>query len=396
MKILVIHEIEWIDKVIFEPHHLSEILSMQGNDVFVIDCAAPNPKRIVEGLNTRIMPKFCRVYEKCHVTLIRPPSLLITGLNRLTYFFSCKDVIKKIILEEKIQVVLLYGAITNGIQTIQICRENNIPVIYRLLDISHGLISLPIVKQVGKRLESKVIKNSDLVLTTTKDLRRYAIKMGGEERKIEIFPLGVNLQEFKPMEKSMELKKKICIENEDRVIIFVGTVYKFAGLEMLINNFQMFKNKVKFIIVGGGPDLDRINSLIKTKGLENKIITTGFVDQRDVARYIAFADICINPFDINYVTDRILPTKILEYLACKKPVLSTPLKGTKELLLDGKYGVTYSKQNNFVFNLDHMLNNKEELNNLGEKGYSYVTKNHDWSHLTEKLFHIFEKIISTK
>ena len=41
MKILIVHEIDWIKKVPFEPHHLAEILSTKNNDVYVVDCAEP-------------------------------------------------------------------------------------------------------------------------------------------------------------------------------------------------------------------------------------------------------------------------------------------------------------------------------------------------------------------
>ena len=157
MKILIIHEIDWEKKVIFEPHHLAELFSIQGHDIFIIDCAQPNSKDFIKGMHTRTLTNYSRVYENANITLIRPASFLVKGLNRITHFFSCKKIIKKIIQEEKIDSIFLYGSITNGIQTIQVAQEKNIPVIYRLLDISHGLINIPIVKQIAKKLESKVI-----------------------------------------------------------------------------------------------------------------------------------------------------------------------------------------------------------------------------------------------
>ena len=42
MNILIIHEIDWIKKVPFEPHHLAELFSLQGNIVYVIDCQEPD------------------------------------------------------------------------------------------------------------------------------------------------------------------------------------------------------------------------------------------------------------------------------------------------------------------------------------------------------------------
>jgi len=157
LKILIVHEIEWINKVLFEPHHLAELFSLQNHQIYVIDCAMPDTKNIIKGLRTRIVPNCSRIYEDANVTLVRPPSLLVKGLNRLTHFFSCKRVIKKIIEQNNIDVVLLYGAATNGIQTIKIAQQKHIPVIYRLLDISHGLVKIPIARQLAKNFEKKGI-----------------------------------------------------------------------------------------------------------------------------------------------------------------------------------------------------------------------------------------------
>ena len=395
MNILIVHEIDWLNKVIFEPHHLAELFSMQGHQVFVIDCAEPNSKDFIKGMYTRIIPNYFRVYNDANITIIRPSSLLVKGVNRITHFLSCKKIIEKTIHEKKIDIILLYGAITNGIQTIQVAQKKNIPVIYRLLDISHGLINIPIIKHIAKRLENKVIKNANLVLTTTKDLRRYAIEMGARENNVEMFPLGVNFQDFKPMKKSLELKKELGIEEKNHVIIFVGTLYTFAGLELLIKKYSSFERNTKIIIIGGGPNFNRIKSLVQSKKLEKHVILLGFIPQNQIAKYIALADICINPFEINYVTNRILPTKILEYFACGKPVLSTPLRGTKELLPNEGYGIIYSESNNFVETLSNFLQDKNKLEKLGNLGYSYVKEIHDWEILTDKLLEKFQVIIKT-
>ena len=52
MKILIIHEIDWEEKVIFEPHHLAELFSIQGHEIFVIDCAQPNTNLFRKGAVT--------------------------------------------------------------------------------------------------------------------------------------------------------------------------------------------------------------------------------------------------------------------------------------------------------------------------------------------------------
>ena len=101
----------------------------------------------------------------------------------------------------------------------------------------------------------------------------------------------------------------------------------------------------------------------------------------------------INSFEINKITDRIIPIKILEYLACGKPVLSTPLKGTIDLLPKEDFGIIYSQYDSFVENLSDLLTNTEKLEELGNKGLDYVIKNHDWNILADSLLKKFENLI---
>ena len=396
MNILIIHEIDWINKVIFEPHHLSELFSKSGHNVFVIDCPDTQNKNIRSGLKTEIISNYSRIYDDASITLIHPPSILIKGLNRISHFLSCKKIIKQTILENKIDIILLYGAITNGIQTIQIAKELKIPVVYRLLDISHGLVKIPIAKNLAKKYENKVLLNSIKVLATTPDLSRYAIEMGAKKESVESFHLGINTRDFKPLEKDMVFAKSLGISNVDNVIVFIGTIYPFAGLIELVSDFEKIEEQnpnTKLLIVGGGPSYNKLQKLVNKKKLESKIILTNFKPQKEIPKYISLADICINPFQINYLTNRILPTKILEYFACGKPVLSTPLAGTKELLSDEKYGILYSSSEDFAKTLSTLLLNKDRLQKLGKQACEYAQKNHDWKILSDQLLGKFYTLL---
>ena len=395
LNILIIHEIDWINKVVFEPHHLSELFSKSGHDVFVIDCQDTKNKNIISGFKTKIIHDYSRIYDDASITLIHPPSILIKGLNRISHFFSCKKIIKKIIVEKKIDLILLYGAITNGIQTIKIAKELKVPVVYRLLDISHGLVKIPIVRNLAKQCEIQVLSNATCVLATTPDLSRYAIEMGSHEKSVESFPLGINTYDFRIIEKNLDLAKSLGISENDDVIVFIGTIYPFAGLLELISDFDIIEKihpNAKLLIVGGGPSYNELQKLVVKKKLNSKVILTNFKPQKELLQYISLADICINPFQINYLTNRILPTKILEYFACGKPVLSTPLFGTKELLPDEKYGILYSNSEDFAKTLSTLLLDKDRLEQLGKQAFEYVQKNHDWEILSERLLTKFSTL----
>ncbi|MEK6947079.1 MAG: glycosyltransferase family 4 protein [Nanoarchaeota archaeon] len=396
MNILIIHEIDWIKKVPFEPQHLAELFSLKNNDVFVVYCAAPDFSQIISGLFTTITKNYSRLYDHASITLIRPRSILVKGLNRLTHFLTCKKIIKKIISENNIDIILLYGVATNGIQSIQLSNEMHIPLVFRCLDVAHELVKIPILHNLTKKYEKLVINNATKVLSTTPELVRYTKEMGANENS-DYFPLGINPQFFKPVLKIQSLMQQLGLKNSDKVIGFIGTVYPFAGLDFLINNFHILKNEIqgiKFLIIGGGPDFVRIKSLIKQLHLGNDIIMTGFVKQEKLFEYVSLFDICVNPFVVNNITDRIIPTKILEYMACGKPVLSTPLRGTVELLPNENFGIVYSPLSEFITSLVKLFQNQEKLNKLGNNGFLYIEKNHCWDKLSDDLLIIFQDIVS--
>jgi glycosyltransferase involved in cell wall biosynthesis len=396
MNILIIHEIDWLKKVIYEPHHLAELFSMKGHNVFVIDCREPDAKSLIDGFHTSTITNFNRVYKNASITLFRLPSLLIKGLNRATYFLACQNIIKKIVQENKIDIIWLYGLASNGMQSVKVAKEFNLPIIQRQLDVSHELVRIPLLKQLTRKCEKFVTSNVSKVLCGARPLIDYTIEMGAKEENVEYFPLGFDPQTFKPMAKDQHLAHKLGISDNDKVILFVGTIYEFSGLENIIQNFETIKSKVKeikFLIVGGGLDFEKIKSLVNKKKLQSDVILTNFKPQHEIPKFISLADVCINSFEINKITDRIIPIKILEYLACGKPVLSTPLKGTIDLLPKEDFGIIYSQYDSFVENLSELLTNTEKLEELGNKGLDYVIKNHDWNILADSLLKKFENLI---
>jgi len=85
MNILIVHEIDWFKKVIFEPHHLAELFS-KNNKIFVIDCKESDVKNLSKSIRTQIIKDTHRIYDDASITVIHPPSILLKGFNRFTHF----------------------------------------------------------------------------------------------------------------------------------------------------------------------------------------------------------------------------------------------------------------------------------------------------------------------
>lgn len=388
MRILFVHEVDWVKKVVFEIHHLSEILSIQGHQVYAIDCRDHDPRYIAEAIRTKVIQNFRRVYETAAITLIRPASISLPLLSRISTKMNFSHILSGVIRTHNIDIIILYSAPTNGSETIRIAKKFGIPVIFRSIDVLHGLVDYPLIKRLVYRAEKKVYRNADRVLAVTTFMAEYAKNMGASEKNISVLPLGVNPETFFPQQKDLTLLNQLHLKTTDKVILFVGTLFHFTGLDKIITGLPDILKKlpdIKLVIVGGGPALKDLQELCIRNSLENHVTFTGFVSYSEVPKFINLSDLCINPFEINHVTDRIIPIKLVEYLSCGKPVVSTPLKGAVELLPDHISGVIYSDKSEFLRNMALILYDTDSSSELGRRGRDYVTSRYSWQSVAAKL-----------
>jgi len=105
MNILFVHEIDWLNKVVFEIHSLPELLSSFGHNVFVVDFGSLRDRRHVFDFGTLKTKKFkdiSRAHVGSPITLIRPGFIKIPFLDRASAFFTHYHEIEQAIKEKEI------------------------------------------------------------------------------------------------------------------------------------------------------------------------------------------------------------------------------------------------------------------------------------------------------
>jgi len=145
-------------------------------------------------------------------------------------------------------------------------------------------------------------------------------------------------------------------------------------------------------VVGDGPDLDRLKLQSKKLGVDKKIIFTGFVPYKEVPKFCSLADLCINPFRINDMTDRVSPVKIFDFLSCGKPILATPLQGMLYDFPKESNTIIYQNLEFFTEKMIELLKS-DSLDKIGIRGREFVGENFTWDIVTKKMLNEFENMI---
>lgn len=368
MNILVVHEAEYREKVIFEYQIIPEILASRGHNLYVIDYhqhwKREHPLDLVQ-LRTETIRNVKKAGKQKGITLIRPPFIKIPGLSRLTAFIAYFWVIRHTIVQYKIDKIILYAAPTNGLQTIFWAKIYKIPVLFRLLDVLHQLVPNKFLQAPTKLIESIVYRHSDYILAITPRLAKYAKNLSGRNDRIGYLPSGSDADLFKPEPKNKKLMKQYGLHQDDLVLVFAGTLYHFSGLDKLIKLLPEKLKKtpnLKLLIVGHGEQADTLKRLVKKLELEKQVKFTGFINYENLADYINLGDIGINPFEINDVTDIIFPGKIYQYLGCGKPVIATKLKGMTDIfpVNTTNHNIYYMDQTEDIFTLSQKITSENK------------------------------------
>jgi len=408
MNVLFIEEVDWLKKVVYEIHSLPELLNSLGHNVFFMDFEENWEKEHAHDFGSfraRRSVQKGRAHAGTILTLIRPGFIKFPILDRMSVFVTFYIEIERTIKENKIDAIVLYSCPTNGFQAVLLAKKYGIPIIYRSMDVPHMLLQtrksriyIPsfILQGITKSIEKWVHRNVNEILTLSPKLSNYVEALGGNKTKTELLLFGVDMAKFNPNVDSEDLREKLGITKNDKVIEYVGTIFDFSGLDSYLEQFPKVVEQipnVKLIIVGDGALLNKLKNIVAALELTENVILTGFQPFDMVPQYINLADICINPFEINGTTKDIIPGKIIQYLSCAKPVLATRLPGMLSLLSGLEQGVVYSDINEFAEKTIEILADKDMATIIGKNGYRYIIDNHEEKKIAQKLDRILNQQI---
>ena len=395
MNILGIHEVDWLKKITYEIHHLSELFSLEGHKVYAVDIPDPGNFSLDKITRTNI-DNYNRVYEKSSVKILRTPIIPIKGLNRLSAYFTSYKFIKKILIDYKIDIAFVYSIVNNIKGTIRACNELNIPIIHRTFDVVHEIIVEKYMSNFVRKMEKESYPKLDLVIANTPFMKTWAEEMGA--KNVIVIPQGVDTNIMKNLPKDKELQKKYNINDNDKVVMYLGSILSHSGLDVIFNNMgKILKDIPEFrlLVVGDGPDLERLKQQSKRLEIYEKIIFTGIVPYKEEPRFCSLADLCINPFrmDGKYAfNDKLTPVKFFDFLSCGKPVLATPLQGTLYDFPKESNTIIYESLDLFTGKMIELLKN-DSLDEIGQRGREFVGKNFTWDSVTRKMLSEFDNMI---
>lgn len=215
----------------------------------------------------------------------------------------------------------------------------------------------------------KFVNNSkykaSMVVTTEAGKKSY-IASGIDEQNILVQPNGVDVGRFAELAEKTQLRKKLGITTNRKVVGFCGSLYKGRGIEEIMWCAEHL-TELLFLIVGGSPEeVKYYQSLAENKKITN-IQFFGHVQQDKVPLFLMASDILLMPYTTKTAHAYMSPMKMFDYLATGCPIIATDFPILHEILKDKQNAIFVAPDSGQAMaeGIKWVLNNLELAKKMG-------------------------------
>jgi len=209
--------------------------------------------------------------------------------------------------------------------------------------------------------------------------------------KLVMVPNGVNIHNYDENYDRNEFRSKFALP-EEKIVLYVGRLVYEKGIHVLINAVPKILNKVnaKFIIVGSGYMKEQLLNIVRSMGLEHKVLFEGFMDEATLLRLQRTADVAVvpslfEPFGI----------VALEAMAAQSPIVVSDTGGLSEIVEHDVTGVKVYPNNpdSLAWGITKVLQDDGFANFIRQNAYRRVQEKYDWEKIAIQTKRIYERVL---
>lgn len=253
------------------------------------------------------------------------------------------------------------------------------------------------LQRFGEKVENKVIRESDKIITISNALRTTLIKRGAMPERVDIVYDGVKTDIFRPYGKEAKRLRQKYADGVENVVMFHGVIDPQDHPEIIVDaaaNVIKEHPRTMFWLIGDGAAIPSIKEKTKRKKLEKYFFFSGWIPFETVPNFISACDLglVILP-DISSARIRVT-LKGFEYWACEKPIVVSDLPALREIVPPGETGLFYKPgdANDLAEKMCILLEDKNRSKKMGKAGRKLVETKYSWDKLATEFVTICENM----
>jgi len=239
--------------------------------------------------------------------------------------------------------------------------------------------SLPVWKQkIGKIVELFLL-NSRFILTPSETTKKDILEVKkNKSSKIFVVPNGIEISKYK------------C-DKKENIGVYVGRLVFYKNVDFLIRMIRFVVNRekeFKLIIIGSGPELEKLKRLSKSYGVEKNVIFKGNISEEEKLELLSKAKLFLFPSSLEG-----FGISVIEAMACGDVVIVNDVEPLNKVVKDSKNGFALPlSEKKWAIQILKILRN-EKLRKVIEKNAIKTARKYDIKKTSKQVEKIYKSII---
>ncbi len=238
------------------------------------------------------------------------------------------------------------------------------------------------------------LKRTNVLLGDCVAVKEKATDLGFPEKRIVLFPWGINLEKFKPG-KNFSLREELNWQ-EKFILLSLRSWEKIYGVDVVAKAFAnatKLESGLRLLLLGDGSYSEVIHEIIRSAGVEDRVFYAGRIGQEDLPLYYQAADIYLSASFSDGSS-----VSLMEALATGIPVLVSDIPGNKEWIQTGENGwlFTTGDVNDLVEKILKIYHQRDAFSKVSQKARATAEQKANWENNFQKLLSAYQKVLNSK
>lgn len=242
----------------------------------------------------------------------------------------------------------------------------------------------------------------DIIIVTSSSTYTNLVSIGINKSRIIHVNIGVNTSIFKPLTNFKEVKNKVGIPTDRKMILFAGDIAPWKGADIFIKSLKILQEKrsdILGVIMEKGiceyrkNRKQQLDNMIEQECIEKNILFIG--QYKNIQELYGISDVVVLPY-LSSFSLMDIPLSLLEAMAMEKPVIATRVGGIPEVIEHKKNGILIAPNNvaEVVDAVSYVLENTNESKKMGIEGSKLISERFNMAHIAKELEKIYRKTLS--
>lgn len=245
-----------------------------------------------------------------------------------------------------------------------------------------------------RALERATYATATAVIATNESYRDRAVARGGKsQNEVFVVRTAPDLSRFSGVVPKLELKR-----SKQHLLVYLGVMGPQDGIDYAVRALsELARTRPpdwRAVFVGDGDARVAAERLTGEFGLSDLVEFTGRVSDEVLLDYLSTADVCLAPDPRNPLNDVSTMNKILEYMACARPIVAFDLLEARRSAGEAALYATPNSEAEMAAHINYLLEHPDERKRRGCIGRRRIENDLSWAHSEEALLAAYDYALS--